>query len=67
MVPMRSAFSGDLLELTLTIRMPAMEHIRPREASASGRDIIASRPPSASVAATAMVDAMAMDAIIEPQ
>jgi len=67
MVPMRNAFSGDLLELTLTMRIPAMEHIRPSEASASGSDIMAPRPPMASAAATAIVEAIAIEAIIEPQ
>ena len=67
MVPMRRAFSGDLLELALTIQMPPIEHSRPSDASASGRDIIADCPPMASVVPIAMVDAIAIEAIIAPQ
>ena len=40
MVPMRRAFSGDLEEFILTIRIPPIEHSRPSEASASGRNIM---------------------------
>ncbi len=67
MVPMRSATSGLLSENWRTMKMPAMEHTSPSEASASGRNMSAWRSPRGSRTSTASVDAMAMVAMMAPQ
>ena len=60
-VPVRRATSGAALERALTIPMPHMEDSRPILASDRGRNIMA---PWTSAA---MVAAMAIQAIMEPQ
>ena len=71
---MRNATAGFALENARTTPMPIMEAIKPVEASAKGNDINAARPcytlsPGAisPIATAARVDAMAIEAIIEPQ
>jgi hypothetical protein len=64
MVPARKATSGLLADKNLTNTMPATEHNKPVEANAKGKNIKDSRLPKAP---TAIVEAMAMVAIIEPQ
>ena len=60
-VPLRRAASGAAFARMRTMPMPQMEDTRPMLASASGRNIMPSR------ISMAMVEAMAMQAIIEPQ
>ena len=62
-VPLRRAASGAAAERARTIKMPATEASRPMVARARGKAIMA---PCCS-ALRAMVDAMAIQAIIEPQ
>ena len=70
-VPPRSApliFSVDVvLARYLTIRIPDIEHSSPRDANARGRNINDSLGPSWSIRDTLSVDAIAIEAIIEPQ
>ena len=47
--------------------MPAMEHMIPREARASGMNMSLAWPPRAAAAAAGSVEAIAMEAIIAPQ
>ena len=62
-VPLRSAASGAADERARTIRIPATEANSPILASASGNAIMA----LCSAAVSAIVEAMAMQAIMEPQ
>ena len=74
-VPTRSAFSGGMVVAMRTIRTPISEQTRPVEASIRGSPMRLARkaspisvPPSLlSISPTAMVDAMAIEAIMEPQ
>ncbi len=67
MVPMRNAFSGDFDAFFLTITIPPMEHSKPIEAKAKGKNIRLDCAPSSDNKTADMVDAIAMVAIIEPQ
>ena len=60
-VPVRNATSGAALERARTMSMPQTDASRPTLASASGRNIMAW------AVATVMVEAMAIQAIMEPQ
>ena len=67
-VPNLRAISGLLLENTLTVRIPSIEHIRPTEARTSGIPIKAfTSPPSKETEEADIVVAKIIDAIIEPQ
>ena len=62
-VPLRSAASGAAEERARTIKMPATEASKPMLASANGKAIMA----LCSAAVIAIVEAIAMQAIMEPQ
>ena len=62
-VPLRSAASGAADERARTMRMPAIEASKPILASANGKAIIA----LCSAAVSAIVEAIAIHAIIDPQ
>ena len=62
-VPLRSAASGAAEERARTIRMPATEASKPMLARAKGNAIMA----LCSAAVSAMVEAIAIQAIMEPQ
>ena len=50
-----------------TKMMPAIEHASPADARMSGRNMSAGRSPSGSATSMIMVEAMAIEAIIDPQ
>ena len=60
-VPYRSAVAGAAEAADLTIKMPTTEESKPTEANASGKNI---KPDCDSMA---IVEAIAIQAIIEPQ
>ena len=67
MVPMRSACPGSRDAKARTRAIPMREQTRPVEARARGRNMRAGRSPRGSIASMTIVDAIAMEAIIEPQ
>ena len=68
MVPVRNAFSGDEEENIFTSMIPMTEQMRPADASARGKNINACRLPPRSVNnAVAIVEAIAMVAMMAPQ
>ena len=67
MVPMRSACPGSRDAKARTRAIPMSEQTSPVEARARGRNMRAGRSPRGSIASMTMVEAIAMEAIIEPQ
>ena len=66
-VPLRSAASGAADERERTIKIPATDAIKPMLARARGKAIMALWFAAVNSVVIAMVEAIAMHAIIEPQ
>ena len=66
-VPDLNADRSSFCEKTLTINIPKMEQIMPREANPSGKNISKFLFPKLSTIATLKVEAIAMLAMIDPQ